>query len=81
MMSQRLSATRGNTHTAMRLQVSADAAQVHLQLVHVMILVVIVMQDVVQVEVQDVGVEAADVLAFLEEVRGQARPGRRRATF
>lgn len=81
MMSRRLSATRGNTHAAMCLQVPADAAQVDLQLVHVMIVVAIVMQDVVQVEVQDVGVEAADVLVVLEEVRGQARQGRRRATF
>lgn len=53
----------------MSLQVLADAAQVDLQPVHVTILVAAVRQDAVQVEVQDVGVEAADLQVVLEEVR------------
>lgn len=60
----------------MSLQVLADAAQVDLQPVHVMILVAAVRQDVVQVEVQDVGVEAADLQVVLEEVtRSEIRLG------
>lgn len=60
----------------MSLQVLADAAQVDLQPVHVMILVAAVRQDVVQIEVQDVGVEAADLQVVLEEVtRSEIRLG------
>lgn len=60
----------------MSLQVLADAAQVDLQPVHVMILVAAVRQDVVQIEVQDIGVEAADLQVVLEEVtRSEIRLG------
>lgn len=60
----------------MSLQVLADAAQVDLQPVHVMVLAAAVRQDAVQVEVQDVGVEAADLQVVLEEVtRSEVRLG------
>lgn len=57
----------------MRLQVPADPAQVGLQSVCVPVVAVVVRQHVVQVEVQDVGVDAADLKVILEEVRGQSR--------
>lgn len=52
-------------------QVEADAAEVAVQSLHVLVLGAVVRQDVVQVEVQDVGVQAADLHVVLREVRGQ----------
>lgn len=63
------------------MQVAADAAQVDPQRFHV--LIVVVRQDVVQVEVQDVRMEAADLHLVLQERRrsevslGQERVTRR----
>lgn len=54
----------------MGLQVLADAVQVRLQLVHVVMLVAMVREDVVQVVVQDVSVEAADLQVVLYGGRG-----------
>lgn len=50
------------------MQAAADAAEVDPQRFHVM-LIVVVRQDVVQVEVQDVRMEAADLHAVLQEGR------------
>jgi len=66
-----------DTHTSLSLQVLANAGEVGLQPVHVGVRVVALVQDVVQVEVQDVGVQAADLQVVLEEaerseVRGRA---------
>lgn len=67
-----------NTHTAVRLQVLADAAQVSPQRVHAVVVVALVFgQNLVQVELEDVGVEAADTHVVLEEVeRSEVRLGR-----
>lgn len=67
-----------NTHAAVRLQVLADAAQVGPQRVHAVVVVVLVFgQNLVQVELEDVGVEAADGHVVLEEVeRSEVRLGR-----
>ncbi len=51
----------------MSLQVLADAGEVGLQPVHAGMLVVTVTQDVVQVVVEDVGVEAADLQVVLNK--------------
>lgn len=51
----------------MALQVFADAVQVSLQLVHPGMLLSVLVQDAVQVEVEDVGMEAADLHVALEE--------------
>lgn len=60
----------------MSLQVLADAAQVDIQPVNVRVIGVVVRQDVVQVEVQDVGMEAADLNVVLQEVtRSEVRLG------
>lgn len=60
----------------MSLQVPADTAQVDIQPVNVRVIVVVVRQDVVQVEVQDVGMEAADLNVVLQEVtRSEVRLG------
>lgn len=57
----------GGTHAAVCLQVLADAAQVDLEAVDVAVLAVVVRQDVVQVEVQDVGMQAADLHVVLQQ--------------
>lgn len=64
-------AVGGDTHAAMVAQVQADAAEVDPQAVHVGFLAAVVRQDVVQVEVQDVGVQAADLHVVLREIKGQ----------
>lgn len=61
----------------MSLQVTADAGQVGLQPVHAGMLVDLAMQDVVQVEVEDVGVEAADLQVVLHGRGGQRSEVRR----
>lgn len=61
----------GDTHAAVRAQIEADAAEVDPQALHVVVLSAVVRQDVVQVEIQDIGVQAADLHVVLEEVRGQ----------
>lgn len=61
----------GDTHAAVCAQIEADAAEVDPQPLHVLVLSAVVRQDVVQVEVQDVGVQAADLHVVLKEVRGQ----------
>lgn len=53
----------------MVLQVGADPGQVGLQLAHAGVRVLVVTQDVVQVEVEDVGVKAADLHGVLDKVR------------
>lgn len=55
------------TYAALGLQVAADAVEVSLQPVHAGMLLAVFVQDVVQVEVEDVGVEAADLHVVLEE--------------
>lgn len=67
-----------NTHAALGLQVAADPAQVDLQPMHVHIIGGVVGQHVVQVEVQDVGVDAADLQGVLlrSKIRGQGRARR-----
>ncbi len=70
-----------DTHTAMSLQVLADAAQVDPQPMQMSIVAVVVRQDLLQVEVEDVGVDAADVHAVLEEVeRSEVRLGSKSLT-
>lgn len=59
----------------MGLQVGADAVEVGLQPVHVGVVVVGVVQDVGQVIVQDVGVQAADLQMVLKTVKGEQRSG------
>lgn len=58
----------------MGLEILADSGEVRLQVVHSGMLVVTVTQDVVQVVIEDVGVEAADLQVILvkgREHRGQ----------
>lgn len=68
----------------MGLQVLADPAQVDLQPRHARMRVVAVTEDVVQVEVEDVGVEAADLHVVLkgggDEVRGRVGSGQENVT-
>lgn len=65
-----------NTHAALSLQVVADAAQVDSQPVHVSAVAVVMRQDLGQVEVEDVGVQAADLHVILEEgERSEVRLG------
>ena len=59
----------------MSLQIAADAVEVGLQALQAGELVVMARQNAVQVKVQDVGVEAADIQEVLEEVRGQRSGG------
>lgn len=63
--------------TAVIVQVLADTGQVGLQSFHAGMLVVMVTEDVVQVEVQDIGVEAADLHMILVGVHSghQSRTG------
>lgn len=49
----------------MGLEILADSGEVRLQVVHFGMVVVTVSQDVVQVVVEDVGVEAADLQVIL----------------
>lgn len=55
------------TYAALSLQILADPVEVGLQPVHVGMLTAVFVQDVVQIEVEDVGVEAADLHVVLEE--------------
>lgn len=57
----------------MRLQVPANPTQVGLQSLRVCVVAAVMRQHVVQVKVQDVGVDAADLQVILETVRGQSR--------
>lgn len=67
-----------NTHAAVRLQVAADPAQVDLQPVSVHVFGAVVRQHVVQVEVQDVGVDAADLQVVLRRSKVRGQSGTRR---
>lgn len=59
----------------MALQVGANAVEVGLQPVHVGVVVVGVVQDVGQVIVQNVGVQAADLQVVLKSMKGDERSG------
>ena len=75
------------THAAVRLQVAADPLQVGPQPAHVLAVGPVVRQHALQEDVQDVGVEAADLHVVLHrsKVRGQRRgpplSGTRRLTW
>lgn len=68
------------THASALFEVFAGPVEVRVQLVHSGVLVADVVEDVVQVEVQDVGVQAADAHVVLEGSPGGSGSARARPT-